>query len=214
MAIGSCRGDTNKQRIVSDYKLIPLAHVKLLNGQQLSGCCGPVQDRYYHFEATLKAGGPSEAFVVGYDCAEQLLKLIGHPKLHLFNPLSAIGGQGGGGGGAVAAGAGGANVNNPKNLMGPLNAEMYDAIHLLCMAWNTTPKEPLRRMLEYLNNSPTQPTDDAYVVRFNRILGRDSKGRTLTQMIADLQTLNPTIRAFTFPEINAVLTKKNEASRI
>jgi hypothetical protein len=87
VAIGSCRGAERKREIVARYVLRPVVHAKLLDGQEVDGCCGLVTDRYYFFEAEERASRQREVFHVGYDCAEQFLELIGHPRLPLFNPL-------------------------------------------------------------------------------------------------------------------------------
>ncbi|MBC8729451.1 hypothetical protein [Paraburkholderia sp. UCT2] len=217
MPTGSCLGEENKQRIVNGYDLVPVAQIKLLEGQMLKGCCGKVTNRYYHFEATPKSGGEVETFVVGYHCAERLLELIDHPKLHLFNPLAALGGGDRGGGIGIGGNGNGrpkTDVSDPRKLMCPLNAELYDAIHLLCMAWRTVPGAPLRRTLQFLKDRPGQPTNDSSVERFNRIVGADRKERTLTAMIDELRLQNPSLRHFAFPEMAAALTRSNVSSNL
>jgi hypothetical protein len=217
MPVGSCFDEPNKRRIVGEYDLVPFAHVRLLEGQSFMGCCGPVTRSYYHFEATPKSGGEVETFIAGYRCAERLLELIGHPKLLRFNPLTELGGDGGGNGRGNGRGGGNrdAEVKDPRKKMCPLNAELYDAIHLLCIAWGKVPGAPMRSTLHYLKKNPEKPTRDFSVIRFNdRFLGRDAQKRTLTEIINELRKKNPTLRQFAFPEMSDVLARNQISSRL
>lgn len=206
MPIGSCRGSNNKSRIVSQYNLSPIAHVKLLGDQSRNGCCGEITDRYYHFEATPKIGGKAEAFIVGYDCAEQLLTLTGHAKLPLFNPLATAGAPGGAGGVA--------NGQNPAVTMCPVNRELYNAIHLLCIAWDSTPGQPLRSLLRRVTTNPGVPVGKFEVTGFNTIVGADHAQRTLTQIVQSLGNNNQALRPFAFTEMEAVLQANNKVSNL
>ncbi len=90
MSIRSCRGEQAKLRIVDQYELSPVAHLKLLAGQETQGCCGRVTNRYYSFEAKERKTSKIEELVVGYDCTEQFLNLIELEPLPLFNPFQSF----------------------------------------------------------------------------------------------------------------------------
>lgn len=183
MPIGSCWGSEAKQRIVNEYNLEPIIYVKLLEGQERQGCCGVVTDKYYFFEATHKITNEVENLIVGYNCAEQLLDLIGHERLRLFNPIQ---GENNGNGG------GGQGGNNTA--MAPINKELSNAIHLLCCAWGRVPSGSLKSNLDYIRSIPERPTNDFTITNFNRIVSYDNQGRTLTQIINDLRVDNPNLR--------------------
>lgn len=207
MCITNCRGNKAKSEIVFNYDIKPVVYVRLLSGQKIDGCCGPITDKYYLFEATKKQTKEIETFCVGYDCGDQLLQLINHPPLQLFNPFQAQpGGQGGGSGGA-----GGAQAKQ----LHPLNRELSNAIHILCSAWRgKAPKGGLRLYLEYINNNPERPTQSFAITGFNRIVGKDAKKRTLTQIIGDIRLNNPNLRNFSFPLMEQILKDENQNSNL
>jgi hypothetical protein len=207
MSFSNCRGESAKEKIVSEYNLKPVVYIRLLNGQNIEGCCGPITDKYYLFEAEHKDTKALESFCVGYDCGSQFLLLIGHPPLQLFNPFQAepAGNNGGGAGGN----------GNQQPTMVPLNKELRNAIHILCSAWGgKAPKGGLRRFLEYIQKNPTRPTNAFAITEFNRIVGKDAMGRTLSKIIDDLRVDNPTLRQFNFPLMEEVLQAENCVSNL
>lgn len=203
MPIGSCWGTEAKQRIVDEYDLEPIIYVKLLDGQERQGCCGVVTDKYYFFEATHKTTSDVENLIVGYNCAEQLLDLIGHARLTLFNPLQ-VENNGNGGGGQ-------GGMNTP---MAPINRELSNAIHLLCCAWGRIPNGRLKSNLDYIRSIPERPTNDFTITNFNHIVSYDKQGRTLTQIIDDLRIDNPNLRQFSFENMEEVLVNNTENSNL
>ena len=48
MPIHDCRGETTRVQLVHDFEIVPLAHVRLLNGQTKESCAGPTLDREYY----------------------------------------------------------------------------------------------------------------------------------------------------------------------
>src|SRR6266700_2046998 len=147
MAIDNCRGRERKRAIVERYVLRPVVHAKLIDGQEIDGCCGRVTDRYYFFEAKPRDGGKTEAFHVGYDCAEQFLGLIDHPLLPLFNPLHEDGVGHPRGAGAEARAA--------EPPMDPLNRELLNAIHIVFLSWRSfLPDSPLSQVLIEIRRNP------------------------------------------------------------
>lgn len=132
MKITNCHGSEAKPQVVAKYNIKPIIYTKLLNGQEIDGCCGPITDKYYLFETEDKQTQDVGSFCVGsfcvgYDCAVKFLVLINHPKSSLFNPFQAeLKNQNG-----ENAGTG---IGKAQQ-MDPLNKELSDAIQILCSAW-------------------------------------------------------------------------------
>jgi len=209
MIFTNCRGDKAKLDIVSYYHLKPVVYIRLLNGQRISGCCGPITDKYYLFEAEHRDTKSISSFCVGYDCGDQFLKLINHPPLQLFDPFKTELGVHGG------YGNNGNNNGGQRQVIDPLNKELNNAIHILCSAWGgKAPQGGLRKSLEYINKNPGRPTNSFAITGFNRIVGKDAKGRTLTQIIADIRLENPNLRNFTFPLMKQVLADEGCSSNL
>lgn len=201
MSVGSCRGKEKKQALINQYELKPIAHLALLNNQRKQGCCGKVTDRYYAFKATNRSTNEVKSFYVGYDCAEQLLELIGHEKLSLFNPLQ-----------STSINIGGIRGKNTSShpLIAPLNIEMSNAINLLCITWEQPPQSTLLSYLEYIRHNPSRPTKDFAVIGFNNILGKDRRRRTLSQMLEELRKDNQHMKHFSFPLMLDILKKHEQ----
>ena len=87
MSITNCRGDKAKLDIVSNYDIKPVVYVRLLSGQKINGCCGPITDKYYLFEAENKQTKDIDTFCVGYDCGDQLLQLINKSFFSCLTPF-------------------------------------------------------------------------------------------------------------------------------
>jgi len=202
MPIGSCRGEKKKIEIVNEYNLTPIAHLSVLAGQEKQGCCGKVTKRYYVFKAKHKKTNIEEIFYVGYSCAEQFLELINHDKLPLFNHLQSPGSKD----------PSHSVTGNKKEKVTPLNRELYNAIHILCAAWDKPPKYSLLRSLEFIRNCPHISTKKFAVIKFNEILSKDAKKRSLTQILSDLKILNPNLRNFSFPYMDKVLMEEGKTS--
>jgi hypothetical protein len=204
--IGSCRGGERKREIVSRYVLRPVVHAKLLDGQEVDGCCGLVTDRYYFFEAEERASRQREVFHVGYDCAEQFLELIGQPRLPLFNPLH-----------DDEAGRPAGRGNRDRGAepeVDALNRELMNAIHIVFLSWRSfVPGSPLSKiMLELRQNPGRRNPSRARAV--NTIIGKDKAGRTLRQMLVELRDRYPRFRPYEFPLLEATLRDANVVSNL
>lgn len=181
-----------------------MLHVNLLPGQEIRGCCGWIKDHYYHFEAVSRTGGQLASFSVGYDCAEQFLDLIGYPPLRLFDPLAPDMDSAGLDDGARGEGSRIEGRRSPRPV--PLNREMSAAIHILFIAWRTfKPGSVLAQILDHIRRNPETAASASQVKSLNTIIGKDARGRTLSQIIADLRQDHPRFRAYEFPNIEAVL---------
>lgn len=198
MPIENCRGK-NKEEIIKNYNLVPITYVKLLRGQQKENCCGGyLKDKYYAFEYHHKINiSDNGGFFVGYDCAEQLFNLLSIDKndYPLFNPIKQLT--------AGTTGTGGTAGTTSKNKIHGLNKEVYNAINLMCMAWNTPPYGKILNTYNYVKNPLNKPTQSWAIKDINYIIGRYST--TLTDIVNNLRTLEPNLKIFEFPEMNQII---------
>ena len=131
-----CRKKQRRREIVDKYDVRPLAHVKLLFGQEKLSCTGILlTDEYYCFSLKSKQGNEECTILCGHHAAKDFLCLVNAPPLPLFDPLVHIG-VGGGDNGPGLRGIG----NRPWN---PAARQLLDAINLLVVCWNTIPGSAL-----------------------------------------------------------------------
>lgn len=193
----NCKGHNKRIEIVSNYDLVPVNHYKLLNGQEKRSSTGYLlSDRYYLFKYKSKTDkNDSGSFLCGYVAGENFLKLLNHPPIRLFNPLSSVESK---------------NIEKNKNRISaassedkkewdPLNKELYQAVNLLCMFWDVQPYGLFLDMILYLRNNPDKRTQKWAVLKFNEILGKDSFGRTLEEMIIEFKEKGNKLKSFAFP---------------
>jgi len=201
---------TKKQDLVKTYVIKPIAYVRLLPGQTKENCCGGhLSDVYYSFEYINKTiSNDRGSFNVGYDCGRQifdLLKIDPH-EYRLFDPLSQLR--------ASSGGNGGSNGNPPQRKLVGLNLEVYNAIHLICVAWNSPPYGKVAETLDYVRNPFNRPTQKWAVVMVNRIIEYDINHRTLSQIVDDLIAQGHRLKAFSFPLMNQIIKDAVKAGEI
>lgn len=195
-----CHG-AKKQDLVKRYDIKPIAYVRLLPGQTKNNCCGGhLSDVYYSFEYIHKVNSTDKgSFNVGYDCGKQifdLLKIDPH-KYRLFDPLAHL---------RTGSGSNhGSSGTPPQPKIVGLNLEVYNAIHLICVAWNSPPYGKVAETLEYVRNPSNKPTQEWAVVMINRILEHDIHHKTLTQIINDLIAQGHHLKAFQFPLMSQII---------
>ncbi len=85
----NCRGHDKRVDIVKNYNVIPVAHLKLLNGQEKHSDAGAtITDDYYVFKLESKNSTfKIETITCGIEAANDFLRLIHHDVLPIFNPL-------------------------------------------------------------------------------------------------------------------------------
>lgn len=194
-----------------------MTHTKLLTGQRKEGAAGKLIDRYYTFEYASKQPPNDEGvFYCGYHCAEHFLELLKLAPLPLFNPLSE----------PIHPRPKSEHENQAQNehlhrngnasthRRHPLNQEMYDAIHLLCIAWDTPPGYGLAPILDYIKNNPALPSRTYAVFRINEIIGMDDQKRSLQTMLQKLRAHGNTLREYRFPLMNAILAQEKIESHL
>ncbi|MEQ2527555.1 hypothetical protein WMO40_12640 [Bacillaceae bacterium CLA-AA-H227] len=194
-----CRGEESRIKLVNDYQLKPVAHVKLLNGQTKKSCTGDIlTDSYYCFTYKNKVTKSEGSLLCGTHAATHFLSLLGHAPLRQFNPLSSI---------AV----GGNNGNSPTSTSvrwNPTAKELHNAINLLVICWNTTIKGFVGDIKRELEKNPDKEPHLSKIKTINTIIKHDKKQRTLQQMISELRQNNQTLRNFSFNNLNQLLIKK------
>ncbi|WCM89862.1 hypothetical protein [Acidovorax sp. NCPPB 3576] len=192
----------NRKSLASAYVITPLAHTKLLPGQKLTGCCGPIKDECYTFSYQNKSAATDTGlFSVGRHCALDFLTLIGQSAPPCFNPLTSPSSSGGGGAASAAS----------SSTMCALNIEVYQAVNLLTLDWGP-PKASLQTILTAIFLAPTSAISNNHVIHLNNIIGKDHQGRKFAAIITALKAMHPNMRIFTFPNIQAVLFNANKAS--
>lgn len=178
----NCRGTQTRERIVRDYQVTPVAHIKLLAGQtKRSDAEANIDNEYYIFEA-VAPNGEKKIIQCGMGAARHFLRLLNHEGLPLFNPLHVSRNVGG------TRGVRG-NVNQEQN-WNQTAKQLYNAIMWLIIAWNAEPTTLLyefrKDILEYYDREPF----DWKIKRVNTVIKDGGKGRTLTEIINDFRNEN------------------------
>lgn len=88
----NCRGHTTRVDIVCNYKVTPIAHIQLLNGQTKYSDAGQIiENDYYIFKLANKIiESDVQTITCGIKTANDFLRLISHKGLPIFNPLVSI----------------------------------------------------------------------------------------------------------------------------
>lgn len=178
----NCRGHKTRQRIVQEYEVQPEAHIKLLANQtKRSDARATIEEEYYVFSAIRKSDGKREVIQCGMGAAKDLLQLINHKGLPLFNPL---------------VGNKGPKASGPKKDKGDMiesknkkwnrtAKQLYNAIMWLIILWDAKPDTPLfefkEEVIKYKNYEPFE----SKIKRVNTAIKNGGKNRTLTDMIKD-----------------------------
>lgn len=201
-----CRGHARREKICASYIIKPVAHLKLLKGQEKKSDAGAlVSDQYYVFSAVPRGeeGSAPESILCGIDAAKDLLELSGASPLPLFNPLRAArNAQDAGNDRTQATGTetqdGRLKQPTEARKWDPVAKQLREAILLLIMAWDAVPGSLLFGLLEktekYYYLEPY-----AWKIRtFNSVLKSDAKKRNMDQLTASLRKNNPELKDFDF----------------
>ena len=181
-----CRGRQVREKIVRDYRVIPVAHIQLLAGQtKRSDAEAVISNDYYIFEA-IDSNGKRKTIQCGMGAARDFLNLLNHDGLPLFNPLHIHGNAGGHGG--VNPGPG-RNGNQGQN-WNQTARQLYNAIMWLIIAWNAKPDTPLFEFKKDIIENQNREPFDWKVKRVNTVIQRGGKGRTLTEIINGFRDKN------------------------
>ena len=210
----NCRGEHRRNEIVKNYNLKLIAFTKLLNGQDKISCAGSkCTDVYYTFQYESKTNQNDKgSFFCGRKAAKNFMDIANIEPIKLFNPLS---------------------VNNTydfknettrnenssekeeysssddyKKKWNPIAEQFHNAINLIIVCWNTPIYGKLAKLkadvMKYKYREP-------FIERIefvNDVISNDKKNRTLTQMVDDLRTDNPTLKHFNFDLLEEKLNAK------
>jgi len=192
------RGHFHVPCILETHHVTPLLHLRKLNQKPLP--CGPVSTRgsYYYLEAMPRAGGSAITLVSERRCAEKLLRRLRRDPLPVFDPIA-----------QSLANAGAVPVSRLH--MGPLNADLFDAIHMLCIVRGAVPRNGVTRTLAALRRNPEALVQRHEIVRLAQAL-ENGGGHSLTQAIDLLRKSNPRLREFTFESLRARMIREGLAT--
>lgn len=179
-----CRGTETRKRIAKEYKVEPVAHIKLLANQTKRSDAGAtIEDEYYIFTAIRNTDGQKEIIQCGMGAARDFLQIIDHPGLPLFNPLK----------GENVTSSSNSKISNNHKKIEDWNAaakQLYNAIMWLIIIWDAKPNTPLFEfkddILKYRRCEPF----DWKIKRVNTVIRNGGKGKTLTEIINALSKDN------------------------
>lgn len=193
----NCRGNLTRVRIVNDYYVEPVAHLKLLNGQSKeSDAGGKITDEYYIFKCTDKISKQTENIVCGSCAANNFFQLINKNKPPLFNPL--INNQ-------RNNGNNGNDGNNANIKWNDAMLQLHNAIMLIMVIWNI---DQINGILLEIKNSTEKyyykEPFDSNIKSINTIIRNSFQGATLTEKINELRN-NNNLRIYNFELLNVKL---------
>ena len=191
-----CRGKNTRRELVRKYELVQLAHVKLLNGQRKRSCTGDdLIDRYFCFSYKSPSGKETGTLLCGSYAGKHFCTLLGIEPKPLFNPLRQEGNS--------------SSASADKEISSVMKwnvvaKQLYDAIQLLVVCWNTVPGKVLAKIMAEIEQRSDEEPSLQQIKAVNKIISYDNKGRSLRRMLGELSNKN-NLRDFSFDLLNAVL---------
>ncbi|AEH45799.1 hypothetical protein Thein_1944 [Thermodesulfatator indicus DSM 15286] len=217
-----CRGTSTRKKVIKEYNLKPVAHVRLLYGQKKISCTGHIlTDRYYCFWFKNRQNFEDNGyFFCGYDAAEQFLDLLQLPHLPIFDPLKSP---------KKPPSSDNKNESREKidmkdgrkagdtnKIENPIAKQLYDAFHLLIICADIIPKtdSPLanikkeieRNLYKELANEVMKELDKS-IKGLNTIISKILK-TPLQQKIQELREKGNDIKEYKFDLLNERLKAK------
>ena len=197
-----CRTRERRRKLIQEYEISPLAHLKLLNGQKKLSAAGDViTDQYYCFTYKNRTNeNDNGSFFCGLFVADDFLDILKLKPLPLFNPFISNTDT------AIYKTI--ENVKN-NNTWNTLAREAYIAINILIMVWNIVPYGKLEKILNEIVKYPNSEPYSWKIKEINRIIGFGNSKRTLTEMINELISMDERIKQYQFSGMIKVLEKEN-----
>lgn len=192
-----CRKHEIRVELVSNYDISPVAHVKLLNGQEKMSCTGVIlTDSYYCFSYRRKnTNDKLKSFFCGIHASNDFINLIGCDPIPLFNPLKSLG--------ELAKNStqtkGRNKYNNRK--WNPLSKELSDAINILIIYWNITPTGAILDIKNKVDKYFYKAPFDNEIKGVNTIISKDKNQLSLIDMIHNLD-VEGQFKRYEFPLLN------------
>ena len=177
MPINDCRGEKTREQLVHNFEIIPLAHVRLLNGQTKESCAGPTLDKEYYVFSYQSYADKADVgtFVCGITVANDFINLIQQQnsavnRLPLFDPLASLSQAGNANNaGRTSAGRSAQQVANWNSIA----KELYDAIGMICIMWNlNNVSGALKSVLSNLVRNPMQIPSNSDIRSINTIISK------------------------------------------
>lgn len=172
-----CRGTETRKRIAKEYKVEPVAHIKLLANQTKRSDAGAtIEDEYYIFTAIRNTDGQKEIIQCGMGAARDFLQIIDHSGLPLFNPLK----------GENVTSSSNSKISNNHKKIEDWNAtakQLYNAIMWLIIIWDAKPNTPLFEFKDDIMKYRKCEPFDWKIKRVNTVIRNGGKGKTLTEII-------------------------------
>lgn len=176
-----CRGMERRRWIVDHYTVVPVAHLRLLNGITKQSDAGrKIKNEYYVFKATPRRGGDFEIIECGMKAARHFLELINHDGLPIFNPLCGEGSSGGG------TGEDGRTARRPLHKE---SQQLYNAIMWVITLINAQPDTPIFKIKDKMDKFGHNKPFDREIKGVNTII-ENKIGITLTEKINELRDQN------------------------
>jgi hypothetical protein len=196
-----CRGEDRRIQIVEDYDVKPIAHLRLLHGQEKhSDAEAKLTATYYIFECTLKLDRKiKETIVCGEWAGEHFLKLTNQESPPLFDPLKTFG-TGKKGSGVKVAGSQDDQWNKAAK-------QLYNAIQWLIVSWDIVPTGPILKIKDEVVKSYRNAPTLGQIKGINKIISSDYRKRTLTEMIEEFGKTN-TIKSYDFSLLASKLEER------
>lgn len=179
-----CRGTETRKKIVQEYYVEPVAHLKLLaNQRKYSDAEAIIEGEYYIFIATRKQDGYKDIIQCGMGAARDFLKILGHKGLSLFNPLEENYDK------SQTNDSVPSNSSSNKN-WNPIAKQLYNAIMWIIMLWNAKPGTPLFDFRDDVEKYKALQPFDWKIKRVNTAIVNGGKGKNLTEIINDYRKDN------------------------
>jgi hypothetical protein len=193
MPLIPCRGHERRIWLCREYEITPIAHLKLLEGQNMTSCAGGnLTDSYFRFRA-VRRGNPDDNgdIICGYPTGCDFCELLDIDRPPLFNPL--IADHEGGGGGA----GGGNGGNNPApEQWDPVMLQLSNAIMILLAYWPYREDSILSKIQEEIRTIPDREPRRGLIKSVNTMLRNTNT--TLRTILNDIERNNGRIRNFQF----------------
>ncbi|MFT6502909.1 MAG: hypothetical protein ACJASQ_003041 [Crocinitomicaceae bacterium] len=206
------RGDESREEMVKANEVIPVFRRILGKGEELRCACKkPVKKEIFFFELVHKKNGKKTQIYTGSNCASKILKLAGKEKPPLFSLFISERKE------TETDRTEPQETTRERSLIEfcPLNQELYNAIGILCEAWDIQfPNSNLLELLLYIIKNPATPTQDWAISKFNGMVGKDGDERTLNEMLESLKQKGKELKRFEFPLMNEIVNKTNYPNNI
>lgn len=199
----NCRGLNNRLEILEKYDVVPVANLKLLNGDEIKSCANDIiTDHYYIFECTLKTDvDKKELIYCGQHVAKDFSKLLDKPLPRLYNILQDE---------VVDNNISNISTNDDKTsnniLWNKERKQLYNAVMLFFIYWKIKPNTAIYDIKNKLEQYISYPPYLNHIKSVNTII--KSSGKTLDEIIKELESRGNNIKEFKFDLIINRLLKE------